>query len=69
MSYESGLCDQSVLRHCWHNLGTLRRSCWSVSMANIREKGPYQWAVQVRRKGWPIQNATFRTKKDALAWA
>ena len=38
-------------------------------MANIREKGPYQWAVQVRRKGWPIQNATFRTKKDAQAWA
>lgn len=38
-------------------------------MANIREKGPYQWAVQIRRKGWPIQNATFRTKKDAQARA
>lgn len=38
-------------------------------MANIREKGPYQWAVQIRRKGWPNQSATFRTKKDAQAWA
>lgn len=38
-------------------------------MATIREKGPYQWQVQIRRKGWPYQNATFRTKKDAEAWA
>ena len=27
-------------------------------MATIREKGPYQWQVQIRRKGWPNQNAT-----------
>jgi integrase len=38
-------------------------------MATIREKGPYQWQVQIRRKGWPFQNATFRTKRDAEAWA
>lgn len=38
-------------------------------MATIREKGPYQWQVQIRRKGWPYQTATFRTKKDAQAWA
>ncbi len=38
-------------------------------MATIREKAPYQWAVQIRRKGWPNQSATFRTKKDAQAWA
>jgi integrase len=38
-------------------------------MATIREKGPYQWQVQIRRKGWPYQNATFRSKKDAEAWA
>lgn len=38
-------------------------------MATIREKGPYQWQVQIRRRGWPNQNATFRTKKDAEAWA
>ena len=38
-------------------------------MATIREKGPYQWEVQIRRKGWPYQNATFRSKKEAQAWA
>ena len=38
-------------------------------MATIREKGPYQWQAQIRRKGWPNQNATFRTRKDAEAWA
>ena len=38
-------------------------------MATIREKGPYQWQVQIRRKGWPTQNATLRTKKEAQAWA
>jgi len=38
-------------------------------MATIREKGPYQWQVQIRRKGWPTQNATLRTKKQAQAWA
>ena len=38
-------------------------------MANIREKNPFQWAVQISRKGWPTQSATFRTKKDAQAWA
>jgi integrase len=38
-------------------------------MATIREKGPYQWQVQIRRKGWPYQHVTFRTKKDAEAWA
>lgn len=38
-------------------------------MATIREKGPHQWQVQIRRKGWPQQSATFRTKKDAQGWA
>ena len=38
-------------------------------MATIREKGPYQWHAQIRRKGWPRQTATFRTKKDARNWA
>ena len=32
-------------------------------MATIREKAPYQWQAQIRRKGWPNQNATFRTKR------
>ncbi len=38
-------------------------------MATIREKGSFQWHAQIRRKGWPRQTATFRTKKDAQAWA
>lgn len=38
-------------------------------MATIREKAQAQWHVQIRRKGWPFQNATFRTRKEAQAWA
>ena len=38
-------------------------------MASIRSKGPYQWQVQIRRKGWPVQTATFRTKKHGQEWA
>lgn len=38
-------------------------------MASIRQKAPQQWQVQIRRKGWPIQNATFRRKIDAEMWA
>ena len=38
-------------------------------MATIREKRPSQWQAQIRRKGWPYQNATFSTKKEAQAWA
>jgi len=38
-------------------------------VATIREKGPYQWQAQIRRKGWPYQHATFRTRKDAEAWS
>ena len=43
-------------------------------MASIREKarrkdGGGQWQVQIRRKGWPVQTKTLRTKRDAEAWA
>jgi integrase len=38
-------------------------------MATIREKGAYQWHVQVRRRGWPTQSKTLRTRKEAEAWA
>ena len=34
-------------------------------MATIREKDKGQWQVQIRRKGWPYQTATFRSKKEA----
>lgn len=38
-------------------------------MATIREKRKGQWQVRVRCKGWPPQNKTFRSKKEALGWA
>ncbi len=38
-------------------------------MAAVREKGPAQWHVQIRRKGYPNQTRTFPTKKEADAWA
>jgi hypothetical protein len=38
-------------------------------MATIREKGPCQWHVQVRRRGWPTQSKTLRTRKEAEGWA
>lgn len=38
-------------------------------MATIREKSKGQWQVQIRRKGWPFQSGTFRTRKEAQAWA
>lgn len=28
-----------------------------------------QWHVQIRRKGWPNQTGTFRTKVEAETWA
>lgn len=38
-------------------------------MATIQNRGPAQWRVQVRRKGWPVQTETFETKKEAQDWA
>jgi integrase len=38
-------------------------------MATIRRRGPYQWHVQVRKKGFPTQTKTFDTKAEAEAWA
>ncbi len=38
-------------------------------MATIRKKGPYQWHVQIRRKGHPPQTKTFETRSAAEAWA
>lgn len=37
-------------------------------MATIRKKGPYQWHVQVRKKGYPTQTRTFSTRADAERW-
>ena len=38
-------------------------------MADIRKRGPYQWQVRVRRKGYPSQSKTFNTKSEAETWA
>ena len=37
-------------------------------MATITKRGQ-RWCVQIRRKGFPAQHGTFRTKSAALAWA
>jgi len=38
-------------------------------MATIRKRGPYQWEVRIRKKGYPVQCKTFETKVNAEAWA
>jgi hypothetical protein len=38
-------------------------------MTTIRNRGEYQWEVQIRRKGYPAQRKTFETKADTQAWA
>ncbi|BCA80300.1 site-specific integrase [Desulfuromonas sp. AOP6] len=38
-------------------------------MASIRKRGPYQWQVKIRRRGYPLQSKTFETEDDAKKWA
>ncbi len=38
-------------------------------MASINKRGPYQWQVKIRRRGWPKQTKTFETYEDAARWA
>lgn len=38
-------------------------------MATIREKSKGQRQVPIRRKGWPFQSGTFRTRKEVQARA
>lgn len=38
-------------------------------MATINNRGPHQWQATVRRKGYPSQSETHRTKAQAEAWA
>nr|WP_287411914.1 site-specific integrase [Pseudodesulfovibrio sp.] len=38
-------------------------------MASIRKRGPYQWEVRVRKKGYSTQSKTFSKKADADEWA
>ena len=38
-------------------------------MASINKRGPYQYQVLVRRKGYPSQTKTFESRAEAEAWA
>lgn len=38
-------------------------------MATIIKRGPYQYQVKVRRKGYATQTRTFERKRDAQDWA
>ena len=38
-------------------------------MATFRKRGAYQWQVQVRKKGQPLQTKTFETRALAEQWA
>ncbi|AXK37992.1 site-specific integrase [Crenobacter cavernae] len=38
-------------------------------MATINHRGPHQYQVTIRRKGFPTQTKTFETKREAQAWA
>lgn len=40
-----------------------------ISMATIRQKESGSWQAIVRRRGWPQQSKTFRTKTEALQWS
>ncbi|OGQ88069.1 MAG: integrase [Deltaproteobacteria bacterium RIFOXYD12_FULL_56_24] len=38
-------------------------------MAVIEKRGPYQWRVKIRKKGFTSQTKTFTDKKNAETWA
>ena len=38
-------------------------------MAAITKRENGQWQAKIRRRGWPPQSKTFRTKADAEAWS
>lgn len=38
-------------------------------MAVFEKRGPYQWRVKIRKKGFSTQTKTFSDKKNADAWA
>ena len=38
-------------------------------MASIYKRGPYQWQVLIRRKGFETQARVFNPKVEAESWA
>ena len=41
----------------------------SEVLATIRNRGPYQWQAQLRKKRQPLQTRTFETRAEAEQWA
>ncbi len=60
-----------------HNSGTVEQNHGVFNVATIRKKSNTnsagkpkdRWQALVRRMGWPHQSRTFRTRKEAEAWA
>jgi 1,4-alpha-glucan branching enzyme len=38
-------------------------------MATLEKRGPNQWRVKIRRRGFPLQTRTFETKATAIRYA
>lgn len=38
-------------------------------MATFRQRGPKQWHVQIRKRGYPTQTRTFESESEAKEWA
>lgn len=38
-------------------------------MATVKQRESGYWQAKIRRKGWPTQSKTFRTKTEAEAWS
>ena len=38
-------------------------------MATLEKRGPNQWRVKIRRRGYPLQTRTFETKATAIRYA
>jgi hypothetical protein len=38
-------------------------------MASFRKRGSHQWQAQIRKKGYPPQVRSFRTRTAAEQWA
>jgi len=38
-------------------------------VASIIKRGPHQFQVQIRRKGYPAKQLTFESRREAEGWA
>ena len=51
------------------NLGQCRKNLRNRNLAAITKRPEGTWQAKARRKGWPAQSKTFRTKALAQTWA